>query len=392
MKYLTIFLFVLSMFYNAEISAQQPIALSIKWKIAAQLPAENGKDISIGVAGPVTGIHNGVLIVAGGANFPEGLPWNGGKKIYQDEIFVLQHKRKGKFQWLETKTLKLPFATAYGANVNTEQGIVYLGGENENGISKSVILLQWNRQSEKVEINNLPDLPIPLTNASATVNKNIIYIAGGETVNAVSHNFYSLDLTKIATTGWKHLPDLPYAVSNAVMVVQSNGEQEEIYLLGGRKKNTNTVSDFYNLVYAFNIDTNIWEEKKSMPAPKAAGTGIAVGNNYILLFGGDDGTTFNKTESLIMAISNEKDEIKKQNLVEQKNKLQMAHPGFKPDVMLYNTVTNEWKKLADIPFAVPATTTAVVWDNCVFIPSGEIKAGVRSRQVLVGKLKKSLND
>lgn len=387
MKYLTIFLLVLSMFFNAEISAQQTIAPSIKWKIAAQLPAENGKDISIGVAGPLTGVHNDVLIVAGGANFPDDLPWNGGKKKYQDEIFVLQQKRKGKFQWLDSKAFKLPFAVAYGANVNTEQGIVYLGGENEIGISKAVILLQWNKESEKVEIKHLPDLPISLTNASAAVNKNIIYIAGGETVNAVSPDFYSLDLNNTAA-GWKRLPDLPYAVSNAVMVVQSNGEKEKIYLLGGRKKNTNAVSIFYNSVFAFDVDTKTWEEKKSIPSPKAAGTGIAVCKNYILLFGGDDGTTFNKTESLIMAISHEKDEIKKQELVEQKNKMQMAHPGFKPEVMLYNTVSDEWQKLADIPFAVPATTTAVLWDKCVFIPSGEIKAGVRTAQILLGKFSK----
>jgi len=387
MKYLTILSLVISMFFNADISAQQTIAPSIKWKIAAELPPEKGKDVSIGVAGPLTGVHNDVLIVAGGANFPDGLPWNGGKKKYQDEIFVLQQKRKGNFQWLDTKAFNLPVATAYGANVNTEQGIAYLGGENESGISKAAFLLQWNKQSEKVEIRNLPDLPIPLTNASAAVNKNIIYVAGGETLNAVSANFYSLDLNNTAG-GWKQLPDLPYAVSNAVMVVQSNSEQQKIYLLGGRKKNTNAVSSFYNSVFAFDVNTKTWEEKKSIPSPKAAGTGVAVGKNYILLFGGDDGTTFNKTESLIMAISNEKDEIKKQELVEQKNKLQIAHPGFKPDVLLYNTVTDEWQKLADIPFAVPATTTAVFWDNCVFIPSGEIKAGVRTAQILVGKFNK----
>ena len=89
-----------------------------------------------------------------------------------------------------------------------------------------------------------------------------------------------------------------------------------------------------------------------------------------------------------MAISNEKDEIKKQELIEKKNKLQVAHPGFKHDVMLYNTLTNEWKQISDIPFDVPATTTAVLWNNCVFIPSGEIKAGVRTAQILVGKFSK----
>lgn len=374
------------MFFNAEISAQQAIVLSIKWTIAAQLPPENGRDISIGVAGPLTGIHNGALIIAGGANFPDAMPWSGGKKKYHDEIFVLKQKRNGNCQWLDTRAFKLPAATAYGANINTGQGIVYLGGENENGISQSAYVLQWNERLQQIAIKNLPDLPVPLTNATATAKGNMIYIAGGESVNDVSRSFYSLDLINTAG-GWQRLPDLPQAVSNAVMVVQSTGRQDKIYLLGGRKKNTNAVSDFYSSVYAFDLDTKAWEEKKSIPSPKAAGTGIAFGKNYILLFGGDEGTTFNKTESLIMAINNEKDDIKKQELIQHKNKLQVAHPGFKPDVMLYNTLKDEWQKLADIPFDVPATTTAILWGNCVYIPSGEIKAGVRTAQILFGKIK-----
>lgn len=391
MRYLKIFLLVLSMCYNADISAQQAIAPSIKWKIATQFPSENGKDISIGVAGPLTGVHNGVIVVGGGANFPDAMPWDGGKKKYHNEIFVLQQKKKDKFHWLDTKVFKLPFNTAYGANVSTNQGIAYLGGENENGISKAAFLVKWNKQSQEIEIDNLPDLPIATTNASATINKNIIYIAGGETANAVSDNFYSLDLSHISE-GWKQLPDLPHAVSSAILVVQSNGENDKIYLLGGRKKNTNSVSSFYNSVYAFDVETKVWEEKKSIPSPKAAGTGIAMGKNFILLFGGDEGTTFNKVESLLFAIGNEKNEIKKQELITQKNKIQVAHPGFKPDVLLYNTLTNEWQKLADIPFAVPATTTAVLWNNCVFIPSGEIKAGIRSPQILLGKFKRNIHD
>ena len=386
MKYLTIFLLVLSMFLNADILAQHSITPSIKWEIAAQLPSGNGKEISIGVAGPLTGINNGVLIVGGGANFPDAMPWNGGKKKYLDDIFVLQQIKKGKFEWLDSKTFKLPVASAYGACVSTETGIVYLGGENENGISKSVFLLQWNKQLHTIEIKTLPALPIPLTNASATVYNNIIYLAGGETLNAVSDNFYALDLSD-TTNGWKQLPNLPYAVSSAILVVQSNGKQDKIYLLGGRKKNTNAVSDFYNSVYAFDCNTKEWLQQKPIPSPKAAGRGIAVGKNFILLFGGDDGTTFNKTESLILNINNEKDKIKKQALIEQKNKLQMAHPGFKPEVLLYNTITNHWQKLSNIPFASAATTSAILWDNCIFIPSGEIKAGVRTPQILLGKLK-----
>src|SRR5688572_3878214 len=41
-----------------------------------------------GMAGLISGAHNGVLIAAGGANFPERMPWEGGVKVYYDEIFV----------------------------------------------------------------------------------------------------------------------------------------------------------------------------------------------------------------------------------------------------------------------------------------------------------------
>jgi hypothetical protein len=41
------------------------------------------------VAGPFAGTSGGALIVAGGANFPDKMPWDGGKKIWHDTAFVL---------------------------------------------------------------------------------------------------------------------------------------------------------------------------------------------------------------------------------------------------------------------------------------------------------------
>ena len=59
-----------------------------------------------------------------------------------------------------------------------------------------------------------------------------------------------------------------------------------------------------------------------MPYALSAGTGILYDANNIILFGGDKGTVFHKTETLIAAINAEKDEVKKQELIKQKNKLQ----------------------------------------------------------------------
>ncbi|HET8737433.1 MAG TPA: hypothetical protein VFM69_12620, partial [Pricia sp.] len=48
------------------------------------LPPNKGQKVQPGLAGTYAGVDDGVLILAGGANFPDKLPWEGGKKIYYD--------------------------------------------------------------------------------------------------------------------------------------------------------------------------------------------------------------------------------------------------------------------------------------------------------------------
>ncbi len=68
-------LFCMQLSYHAI--AQDPEI--VDWSDATQLPSQSGKPHP-GLAGAVTGIHNNILLIAGGANFPDGLPWEGGKK------------------------------------------------------------------------------------------------------------------------------------------------------------------------------------------------------------------------------------------------------------------------------------------------------------------------
>ena len=62
---------------------------SLAWNKLPDLPNP------LGVAGPFVGIHNDVLILSGGANFPNGVPWEktddgfNSPKIYNDQIHVL---------------------------------------------------------------------------------------------------------------------------------------------------------------------------------------------------------------------------------------------------------------------------------------------------------------
>lgn len=381
MHYSTFFSLLFLMIASPTIKAQKIGVNRLEWRIAGALPTVDDR-AALGVAGPIAGVHNEVLLVGGGANFPDGMPWAGGKKAYHNEINAYQKRGDS---LLHVKTTKLTFKLAYATSCTTPEGVVVAGGENENGLRDDVFLLQWNSEKNDINISSLPSLPFALTNGSAVFFDHRIYLAGGERGTDVSNGFFYLDLNNTAA-GWKGLPPLPKPLSNAVMVVQSNEENDCIYLIGGRKRNLNDTSTLYASVLQFDFKTKQWTEKKPLPYPLSAGTGAVYGSQYILLFGGDAGETFHKTEALIAAINKTQDETKKKTLNEEKAAVQSSHPGFCRQVFLYNTAKDRWQKLDCIPYPVPVTTTAVKWGADLFIPSGEIKAGVRSPYILSAKI------
>lgn len=367
------------MFLTAPVLAQKTTVISMKWEIAAELPTDSGQQTALGVAGPVTSIYKGMLFVAGGANFPDAMPWQGGVKKYHTAIHVYNAKQQ-KLKLLP-KSFSLPYPVAYAASCNTTQGVLYAGGESEKGISDKVWLMIWDEKTEEMLFKTLPLLPFPVTNAAATIIGNTVYLAGGETTANTSNQFLSLDLNNVSA-GWKRLADILKPVSHTVITHSSGKKGDKVYLCGGRKKNSNGISTLYNNVFVYDVASNRWEEKKAMPYVLSAGTGIMHNEKNILLFGGDKGIVFNKTEKLIAAIKAETDPVKKQLLTEEKNKLQAEHPGFSKEVLLYNIKNDKWEIIGTIPFNTPVTTTAIKLKSCVFIPSGEIRAGVRTPNIL----------
>ncbi len=370
------------MFLTADSIAQKKQAPLVDWSVAGVIPAD-GLQPSIGLAGPVAGIHHNLFIVAGGANFPDGMPWDGGKKQYHSKGYVFSKLKNDSLKLL--KSCELPASLAYAASCSVNKGVVVAGGENEHGLSKEVFIIQWNEAEKNIQISNLPHLPFAITNAAIAYIENMVYLVGGEMQNKVSDKLLSLDLNN-TLVGWKELAPVPTPISHAVFLTQISAGTNCLYLIGGRKKNDNGISDLYASVYEYVPKKNKWLEKTPLPYALSAGTGVMMSANKILLFGGDKGETFHQTETLIAAISNEKDSSEKQRLNQQKMQLQTNHPGFSNSVLLYDVVSGETKTVGSIPFATPVTTTACKWGNQVLIPCGEIKAGVRTPQILLGKI------
>lgn len=86
------------MLLTVPVLAQKKSTLTLKWEIAHELPADSGNLVSLGIAGPVTGTHNDMLLIGGGANFPEAMPWDGGLKKYYTAVYAYS---------LSTRKLKL---------------------------------------------------------------------------------------------------------------------------------------------------------------------------------------------------------------------------------------------------------------------------------------------
>jgi cyclically-permuted mutarotase family protein len=350
------------MLYGFPLMAQHG---KIIWSAPIRLP--------LGLAGPLTGVDHGMLLVGGGCNFPDSMPWAGGKKKYYNELYIVDlHRRK------LIATTHLPEQAAYGASVTTPRGVAYIGGENEQGISNRVYCLSWN---EDLHVERWPDLPEALTNASAALLGHTIYVAGGETMGGVSDKLYALDLTS-ASLHWVRVAALPKPLSHTVMIAAGH----RLFLVGGRKKNPGSISDLSRSVYSFDTVGRRWSECRDLPYPLSAGTGVLYDEQHLLLLGGDKGEVFHRVEELIAAVDKTSDASERQKLLLEKARVQSAHPGFSKDLLIYDMRMNKWSVFDSLSFPSPATTTAVRWENCILVPGGEIKAGVRSPEILIGEI------
>lgn len=372
---------IFSIFIVLTVNSQHSSAQLINWKKVGEFPGTKGIP-SIGLAGQSAGVIGDYMIVAGGTNFPDKLPWEGGKKVYYDDVFLFSKNAKGTLSF--SRKYKLPLNIGYAATAKTEKGLLVAGGENESGILRKVMILQVFKDYE--ELAFLPDLPIPLTNAMAVSYKSNVYIIGGETVSKVSDRIFVMDLNN-TKNGWTSLPPIPQPISHGVSVFFNGQNAKGIYILGGRAKQQNGISVLYSTNHFFDITTSQWSKKAPLPYGMSAGTGLLDPSGRVLLFGGDRGEVFSKVEALVAQKNSETDQLVIETIDKKRIALQSTHPGFSYEILAYDIEHNRWDSIGLLPFSTPVTTHAFVWDGFVILPGGEVRAGVRTPNIFSAELK-----
>ncbi len=326
-----------------------PEGARLDWLPLSKLPNE------LGVAGPLVGVHNDALIVAGGANFPQPV-WDN-DKAWHDRIHVLVKTSSGN-KWINGGTLPRPIA--YTACVSTPAGVVCMGGNDSKETFADVFLLQWDADRQQVTHKDFPKLPRPCVYGQAALIGDVIYLAGGQSdakLASAMTNFWALDLSKQddpAAFAWKELPPWP-GESRAfnLTVAQHNGYNDCLYVISGRREHAGSL-EFLKDVYEFTPKTNTWRRRADAPRCVMAGTGIGIGQSHVFVLSGADGSLFHKADEL-------KDD----------------HPGFPKEALIYHTITDTWSSGGPIP-ANQVTTTAVTWNKQIVLPSGEVRPRVRT--------------
>jgi N-acetylneuraminate epimerase len=341
---------------------------NLKWIQLPCLPAP------IGFAGSFAGTSGGALLVAGGANFPNLMPWDGGQKIWHDSIFVLSESDA---HWVSS--FKLPHALAYGVSVSIIgsspraarrefDAVLCAGGSDAHQHFRDVFLLSW--KNGKIETRTFPSLPLPMANGCGALVGNTFYLAGGtdkpDATNAL-HTFWSMDISAQNPT-WRQLEPWPgparmLAVAGASDDAGAYGVPalagSAFFLFSGVELSGDPagkpVRHYLKDAYRFTPREG-WKRIADLPRPAAAAPSPAIARNgQLLIVSGDDGTMIN---------------------FEPKSE----HPGFPKDVLSYDTARNQWTNLGPSPLS-RATTPVVEWNGISVIPTGEARPGHRTPEV-----------
>ena len=336
-------------------------AQHFEWGDLPELPGE------LGFGGPFAGTHNGALIAAGGANFPDGMPWDGGAKVWYDTIHVLE---PGATEW--NSEFSLPHPLAYGVSISTDQGVIVAGGSDAQTVFSDVWLLSWDSDSKSIIVDTLPSLPdASAFHAGARVGDVVFVAAGQKSTDAtdLNHSFWAMDVSGLVET-WTWESRTPWpgdARIKAVAASQTDGAGKPFFFLFSGEIPTKNADDTTTLRYVvdgyrYDPTADSWTTIADVDEPVAAARAIDIGQSHILVFSGSTGEYVTEPPQDV--------------------------PEFPGIVRAYNTITNTWSVAAEMPRSV-VTTEVTRWNDEIVITTGEIRPGVRTPRVQTLRVKGS---
>lgn len=342
------------------------ICLSLStWGSAQSLPTLNWKSLppipdDLGLAGPIVGVYDDLLVVGGGANFARPV-WDNDKE-WHATVYVLD-LRSSEPVWQRCGRMLAPLA--YCACASTPFGIAVIGGNDDQEESKRCWMFKPKRVDKgqlTIDMTKLPDLRQPLAYGQAVWNSNRLIVLSGQTGSELSTAIaggWQLALTELSWMQiWQPIDNCPGGPRAFAMLTNQPDPKssDKVILMGGRQQTDGEVR-FLNDVWQYDVKERVWAQLARLPVPLAAGGAGPLGDKYVAVLSGDDGSLFSKTAEL------------KDN-----------HPGFAKRTWLFEVANNRWHEAGPSP-ANQVTTTPVAVGKKLIVATGEVRPRVRTSQV-----------
>lgn len=334
--------------------------------------------ISGGISAPFTAIYTDKLYTIGGCNFPDKPASEGGQKEFYSDIYSLDISDTTNSKWI--KVGKLPYSAAYGVTAPITEGILCIGGQNNNSPLANVSLVKINSVTHKIKVQELSPLPAPLFNAGVTIIDNKIYVVGG----SGNKSIYKLDM-KSLEKGWEIIDTNLKEEREQPVVFSQRGE---LYIAGGY----NEIQAFTDIL-KFDFTTNQWNyfdeiKDQNGMASTFVGSGC-VNTNYenTLFVGGVNYECFNSALERIQrtkkAIENDDTKLISQLQAMEREYLSQAIDWyqFRTKLLSYKADKKVLSTLGDYQAIARAGAGVVYNDGKLYIVCGELKPGVRTDEV-----------
>ena len=343
-------------------------ATEIQKESSSRLPLENGR----GVAAAFIGTSSDAVIIAGGSDFPDAFPWEGGKKFYSDGIWLIKKSASG-YECVPVDDARLPRPLAGGVSASLNGSLYCFGGSD--GVTPSADVLRLTVSGKSVKVETVASLPEGFTPAAAAPYSGKIYVHGAIGQENALYAYNPSNNT------WTSLLACPSRVisEGACFIHKHNGRENAMYLIGGRGTDETGLHIATN-VWEYLPTHNEWNKKAAFvsegkPVNLMYSSAVAYGSGHILVFGGDDGVEFIKRM-----------ELEKAQDTEELRDAFLSHQGFSNDIFAYHPITDTWVTIDEAENPLPAVTTAVNFGGDIIIPSGEARPGVRTDEILVFKV------
>lgn len=341
-------------------------------------------DLQKGVSASYAALIDDNLLVAGGCNFPDKLGFEGGKKVFYDEI-LLFNKTQNQWQTIG----KLPEAAAYGVSVAIPDGYLWIGGQTATHSLAICHKVQYTKE-KGLTLTDFPALPEPLDNFAGTSVGSKVFVAGGNASGKASNKVFYIDVA--TDKEWKQLPDFPGdARVQPVLAAIEKDNDTLLYILGGffggDATKTPTMGE---KVLAFSLKQQQWHEVALQENPNkeifslTGATALAIDNRYIACFGGVNASLFINTITYLYHIGRDTtltDEARKQKNYDYMSHYMtqpIAYYKFNQECYLFDTHTKQWSVLDTQPDFARAGATLVGTPDEFYLIQGELKPGVRS--------------